>query len=75
MITKGPRTCLDHTVSMGNDCTKYALPGAGPDAPGQFHSLEHGPGETTKPYREHAEIVEELRTQLHAHCEAGRGRP
>lgn len=80
-IRKGPWKYLDHQGSGGNDYEKceslhpYALPEKAPDAPGQLYNLDEDPGETTNLYFEHPEIVEQLRTQLHAYRDSGRSRP
>ena len=79
-IRKGPWKYLDHQGSGGNDYVSskklhpYALPEKAPDAPGQLYNLDEDPGETTNLYFEHPEIVEELRTQLHAYRDNGRSR-
>ena len=80
-IRKGPWKYLDHRGSSGNNYEKdealhpYVLPEKAPDAPGQLYNLDEDPGETTNLYFDHPEIVEELRTQLHAYCDSGRSRP
>jgi len=79
-IRKGPWKYLDHPFSGGNDYDReplkqYALPNTAPDAPGQLFNLDEDPGETTNLHFEHPEIVEELRTKLHACRDGGRSRP
>ena len=80
-IRRGPWKYLDHQGSGGNDYEKnttlhpYVLPEKAPDAPGQLYNLDEDPGETTNLYFERPEIVEELRTQLHAYRDSGRSRP
>ena len=80
-IRKGPWKYLDHQGSGGNDYESneqlhpYVLPERAPDAPGQLYNLDADPGETTNLYFENPEIVEELRTQLHAYRDGGRSRP
>jgi arylsulfatase A len=80
-IRKGPWKYLDHQGSGGNDYEKdrtlhpYVLPEKAPDAPGQLYNLDEDPGETINLYFKHEEIVEELRTQLHAYRDSGRSRP
>lgn len=79
-IRKGPWKYLDHQGSGGNDYDKellreYALPETVPDAPGQLYDLSNDPGETTNLYHAYPEIVEELRTRLHADRDGGRSAP
>jgi hypothetical protein len=80
-VRKGPWKYLDHRGSGGNDYESneqlhpYVLPERAPDAPGQLYNLDEDPGETTNLYFENPEIVEELRTQLHAYRDGGRSRP
>ena len=80
-IRQGMWKYLDHKGSGGNNYEKsealhpYMLPEKAPDAPGQLYHLDEDPGETTNLYFKHGEIVEELRTQLHAYRDSGRSRP
>ena len=80
-IRKGPWKYLDHRGSGGNNYEKeealhpYVLPEKAPDAPGQLYNLDEDPRETTNLYFDHPEIVEALRTQLHAYGDSGRSRP
>jgi len=80
-IRKGPWKYLDHRGSGGNNYQQreelrpYALPETEPDAPGQLYNLRQDPGETTNLYFQYPDIVEPLRTQLHAYRDRGRSRP
>jgi arylsulfatase A len=79
-IRRGSWKYLDHQGSGGNGyenglMAEYALPEKAPKAPGQLYNLVEDPGETTNLYFEHPEIVNELRTQLHAYRDSGRSRP
>ena len=80
-IRKGPWKYLDHQGSGGNnyeadeELRPYVLPEKAPNAPGQLYNLDEDPGETTNLYFEQPDIVEELRTQLHAYRDSGRSRP
>ena len=79
-IRKGPWKFLDHQGSGGNDYEKneelhpYILPEKEPSAPGQLYNLDDDPGERTNLYFAHPEIVEELRSRLHAYRDSGRSR-
>ncbi len=79
-IRRGRWKYLDHRGSGGNDYTSeelkpLALPEAEPDAPGQLYDLQTDPGETRNVYREHPDIVAELKKQLDLYVRQGYSRP
>jgi arylsulfatase A len=78
-IRKGQWKYLDHQGSGGNRygarLKNYTLQDNAPDAPGQLYNLETDPGETTNLYRQHPEIVKELKNKLEVFKKNGRSAP
>lgn len=82
-IRRGDWKYLDHRGSGGNDYRRdgrwgmkqFALPETDPEAPGQLYQLADDPGETRNLYRQHPQIVDELKALLEASKKSGRSAP
>ena len=75
-IRRGEWKYLDHRGSGGNrydqgELQKFALPEADSDTPGQLYNLKTDPGETTNLYKQHPEIVKELKELLEKQQDVG----
>lgn len=79
-IRRGEWKFLDHRGSGGNrydqgELQRFALPESDPDAPGQLYNLKIDPSEMTNLYKQHPEIVKQLKELLEQSKTTGRSRP
>lgn len=71
-IRRGNWKYIDHAGSGGNryennpQLRQYIIPDLAPDAPAQLYDLHADPSETKNLYKEHPEIVKELRELLNS---------